>query len=197
MEFVPEDELKINAEASIAPGKRVLHGHIPYEIIDGKKYPAYNAASYSQSVIRKNLFSIIVPNIDRKNYEITKDVYVDLEDTILASDVSMFRKPMRLREDIIDDVPIFVAEIVSPLNTIEDISAKKEVYERFPSIIHWTINPEKKKITVRTWTKGKYNESVYSALDWAGISLEISAKDVITVPMKDVFKGLEREGDGP
>ena len=196
MEFVPEDELKINAEASIAPGKRVLHGHIPYEIIDGKKYPAYNAASYSQSVIRKNLFSIIVPNIDRKNYEITRNVYVDLEDTILASDVSVFRKPMRLREDIIDDVPIFVAEIVSPLNTIEDISAKKEVYERLPGIIHWTINPEKKTINIRTWTKGKYNDSVYSALDLVGISLEISAKDVITVPMKDVFKGLERVGDG-
>ena len=44
MEFVPKEDLMCDAEASVE-GKIVLHGHISFEIIDGKKYPAYNAAS--------------------------------------------------------------------------------------------------------------------------------------------------------
>ena len=195
MEFVPEDELKINAEASIAPGKRVLHGHIPYEIIDGKKYPAYNAASYSQSIIRKNLLNIFEIIEEKGEYEAVKDAYVDLGDTILASDISLFHKPIRLREDIIDDIPIFVAEVVSPFNTMEDIENKKTVYECHPDIAHWIIDPENEVITVNVWHKGKYAvDKVYSNSEEMIIFLSLSEKEEISVPVREVFAGLEKTG---
>jgi Uma2 family endonuclease len=194
MEFVPKEDLMCNAEASVE-GKIVLHGHIPFEIIDGKKYPAYNAASYSQSIIRKNLLNIFESIEEKGEYEAVKDVYVDLGDTILASDISLFHKPIRLREDIIDDIPIFVAEVVSPFNTMEDIENKKTVYECHPDIAHWIIDPENEVITVNVWRKGKYAvDKVYSNSDETVIFLSLSEKEEISVPVREVFAGLEKTG---
>ena len=194
MEFVPKEDLMCNAEASVE-GKIVLHGHIPFEIIDGKKYPAYNAASYSQSIIRKNLLNVFESIEEKDEYEVVKDVYVDLGDTILASDISLFHKPIRLREDIIDDIPIFVAEVVSPFNTLEDIENKKAVYECHPNIAYWLIDPENAIITVNVWRKGKYTvDKVYSNSDEAVISLRLSEREEISVPVREVFAGLEKTG---
>ena len=194
MEFVSKEDLMCDAEASV-DGKVVLHGHIPFEIIDGKKYPAYNAASYSQSIIRKNLLNVFESIEEKGEYEVVKDVYVDLEDTILASDISLFHKPIRLREDIIDDIPIFVAEVVSPFNTMEDIENKKAVYECHHDIAHWIIDPENEVITVNVWHKGKYAvDKVYSNSEEMIIFLSLSEKEEISVPVREVFAGLEKTG---
>jgi Uma2 family endonuclease len=194
MEFVPKEDLKCDAEASVE-GKVVLHGHIPFEIIDGTKYPAYNAASYSQSIIRKNLLNVFESIEEKDEYEVVKDVYVDLGDTILASDISLFHKPIRLREDIIDDIPVFVAEVVSPFNTLEDIENKKDIYECHPDIAYWLIDPENEVITVNVWRKGKYAvDKVYSNSNETVIFLSLSEKEEISVPVREVFAGLEKTG---
>ena len=88
------------------------------------------------------------------------------EDQILRPDLAGWRRE-RLdalpADPVIDAVPDWLCEILSPSNASNDTVKKKRVYHRHGVSHYWIIDPMNETLTVYRWTEEAYLEILTAA----------------------------------
>ena len=97
----------------------------PYEIERNKPTPSFN-----HSIIQANLIYEIKRGY-KKRYSIASELSLDLDDWPSVPDISLYaQRPMDLRRDVIEmtEPPLCTIEIISPSQSINDLTAKAYSY---------------------------------------------------------------------
>ncbi len=110
----------------------------PYEIERNKPMPSFN-----HSAIQANLITEI--NIKyRKRYRVASELSLDLDDWPSVPDISLYAtRPIDLRNDMIQMIepPLCTIEIISPSQSISDLTAKAYSYFAHGVKSCWLVIP--------------------------------------------------------
>ena len=176
----------------------------PPEIIYGKKY-RMTAQGFIESKVTCQLTKIIEQHMDKEQYELTRRVWNRFGDNILIGpDIAMYSQPLSVLDDIIESIPFFVIEVLSPLTRRKDHTIKKELYEKFGVKEYWLVEPNADFIEVyklNTETGKYYLDGIYQKLwevDWNELtadekkefpqSIELELLDKNTIALNEIFK---------
>lgn len=172
------------------------------EIMGGKEV-MMAPASFVHNGISLNLASIIRAYLRGKKCKVRQDIYVQFDENWrLAPDIVIVCNPEQIRKGQIYGAPDFIAEILSISTEKNDLSVKKDVYERFGVKEYWIIDPKKKSITVYLLKDGKYElDNIYYSYtmeEWEDLiedeqarqklSLKLSLYDDLEIKVNDVFE---------
>jgi len=135
------------------------------EIIGGEEV-RMAPAGYRHNDINYNLARMIKTYMKGFYRKVTMDSYIKLgEGSIYAPDIAVFCGPYTVNRDLIEGIPDFVAEILSPATRKNDISVKKDAYEKFGVREYWIVNPREESIEAYLLRDGKYAlDNVYHSL---------------------------------
>lgn len=132
-----------------------------YEIIGGKKFMAPAANPIHGSIIGR-LYAFLCSYLDAKNagYVFVDDVDVYLQDgPLFKPDLIVV---LEENADIIDwrkgiyGAPDMLVEVLSKSTRKNDLTIKKDIYERNGVREYWIIDPYMKAISVYLLREGKY-----------------------------------------
>lgn len=132
---------------------------IPSEYIGGVEY-RMSPTSIFHYMADKNLAKIIDANMSLSDFFLAQDVGLLLgEDDVIYPDLAVYKKPFHYTESgLMTDIPLFVAEILSPSTRKKDLTVKKDLYARLGVNEYWIISPRDKAVEVY---KLKAGEDVY------------------------------------
>ena len=178
---------------------------IPSEYIRGVKY-RMSPTSIFHYIADRNLADVINKSLDKNQFFLAQDVgLIPCEGDIVYPDLAVYEKPIKYTESgLMMNMPLFVAEILSPSTRKKDLTVKKDLYERIGVKEYWLVSPQEKAVEVYKMNEisQTYNQldNVYTALppeEWMTMTAEekdehphltrIESIDVI-VDIWDIFK---------
>ena len=176
---------------------------IPSEYIGGVKY-RMAPTSIFHYMVDHNLAEIIKKSLDKNQFFLTQDVgLIPCKGDIIYPDLAVYQKPIEYtKRGIMTDIPLFVAEILSPSTRKKDLTVKKDLYERIGVKEYWIISPKDEAVEVyRANEQGAYClfniYTTFSEEEWLRMTAEekeehphltrIECIDV-TVDIWDIFK---------
>ena len=175
-----------------------------YERIDGEIVMMAPASRWHNTV-GANLYHIIRSYLRGKRCRVFLDTFTRLdEENLLAPDVAVVCDPSKIRRDVIDGAPDFIAEILSPSTRANDIGRKKRIYEKYGVKEYWVINPKEETIDAYLLRDGRYVLEAschnYTKEEWdllpedvqkrQTLSLKLSLYDDLEIDAKDVFEDV-------
>lgn len=142
---------------------------LEYELIGGVKHKMSptNFFHYSAS---DNLADKIKGALVA-GYKVVQDVTLTPPDTAIKvfPDVAIFKTPIHFtKKGAIRDIPVFIAEVVSPSTRPKDFTEKKKVYETLGVKCYWIVDPYGKYIIehyLATESHAYDNATVYQFID--------------------------------
>lgn len=176
---------------------------IPSEYIGGVEY-RMAPTSIFHYMVDHNLAEIIEKSLDKNQFFLAQDVgLIPCKGDIIYPDLAVYKKPIHYtKRGIMTDIPLFVAEILSPSTRKKDLTVKKDLYERIGVKEYWIISPKDEAIEVyRANEQGAYClfniYTTFSEEEWLRMTAEekeehphltrIECIDV-TVDIWDIFK---------
>ena len=172
------------------------------ECIDGNTVMLAPAGTGHNS-IGGNLYRIISNFLRKKRCKVFYETKVVLnESNRLIPDLIVVCDQDKIKENYVEGAPDFVVEILSPSTRKRDLSAKRDIYERFGVKEYWIIDPKAETIDAYVLQEGKlvmasshhnYTEEEWDGLDEeekeeALLPLKLSLYDELIVDVKEVFE---------
>ena len=178
----------------------------PYEIIGGEKVMSAMAAINHSGIIMR-LSARIFDYVDVKKcgYVFTDNVDVHLPDGYLfrpdLTVITMENSKIINWKGAIDGVPDMVVEVLSKSTRKNDLTIKKDVYEKNGVKEYWIINLWDKTVDVYILSDGKFvlseSYSKYSSDEWALLDdeekaavkseIKVSIFDDLFIKVDDIF----------
>lgn len=177
---------------------------IPSEYIGGVKY-RMSPTSIFHYMADRNLADVINKSLVKSQFFLAQDVgLTPCKGDIIYPDLAVYQKPIHYTESgLMTDIPLFVAEVLSPSTRKKDLTVKKELYARIGVKEYWIISPQEQAVEVYNFKAGEevYSlDNVYTCLpteEWMTMTAEekdehphltrIESIDVI-VDIWDIFK---------
>ena len=152
---------------------------IPSEYIGGVKY-RMSPTSIFHYLVDRNLADIINKSLDENQFFLVQDVgLIPRKGDIVYPDLAVYKKPIHYTESgLMTDIPLFVAEIVSPRTRKKDLTVKKELYSRIEVKEYWVISPQDEAVEVYKTgevVKAYTLDNIYSCLppeEWMMMTTE-------------------------
>ena len=118
------------------------------ECIDGNTVMLAPAGTGHNS-IGGNLYRIISNFLRKKRCKVFYETKVVLDESNrLIPDLIVVCDQDKIKENYVEGAPDFVVEILSPSTRKRDLSAKRDIYERFGVKEYWIIDPLYRSILV-------------------------------------------------
>ena len=180
----------------------LMHAENEYELIQGREV-LMSPAGAGHNLVVFNLAKTISNYLKGKRCKVRLDTFIRFDkDNILAPDISIFCSPFKVVNDIIEGIPDFVAEVLSPSTRKHDIGEKKTIYADYGVKEYWILDPKAQTIEIYLLRDGAYilSESYYNysqgELDFlhrelrekTKLSLKISLYDDFEINIKDIFE---------
>ena len=172
-----------------------------YELIDGVTY-MMASPTYRHNMIGGNLHYIIRSYLNGKRCKVVYEtkVYLD-ENNRFIPDLSVVCDRNKIKPNGIYGAPDLVIEILSPSTRKNDLSIKKDIYEKYGVKEYWLIDPAGETVDVYIWQDGKFildnSYHNYTDEEWDNLddkerantklSLKISLYDDLEINVKDIF----------
>ncbi len=174
---------------------------IPSEYIGGVRY-RMSPTSIFHYIADRNLAKMI-DNMSHDQFFLAQDVgLIPCEGDIVYPDLAVYKKPIHHTESgLMTDIPLFVAEVLSPSTRKKDLTVKKDLYERIGVKEYWLVSPQEKAVEAyKAGERGYVLDNIYTCLapeEWLRMTDEekdehphltrIESIDVI-VDIWDIFK---------
>ena len=194
-----------------------IDSYCPPEIIYGKQY-RMSGQGLIESKVTYRIAEIINKHLNQKKYELTVRVWNRFADDILIGpDIAVYTKPFAVADDVVESIPIFAVEVLSPLTRKKDRTIKKQLYAKYGIKEYWLVEPNDDFIEVykpNATSETYYLDATYQKLwelDWNDLTSEEKAEfpqfiktdflDAYQIDIKDIFKSytytlIEDEFDG-
>ena len=120
-----------------------------YELERGKPIPTRNHALLQQRI----LFEILVRY--PKKFTVLPELNLNVLGDKLVPDLAVFAGSLGFLahdQNIVSDIPLLVVEILSPSQSVTELTAKAERYLQAGVISYWLVVPELMNITVSSAT---------------------------------------------
>lgn len=164
----------------------LLEDEVRYEIIESKLFVLPTPETNHQSTSRELNFSLYVFLKEKKIGEIFNapfDVYLS-ENNVVQPDLVVVGKAKQslIEKKGLVGAPDLVVEILSPSSKLNDLYAKKDLYQKFKVLEYWIVDPANKTIEVLVLNEmGQYalhsfaaESGLVSSKFLVGYSVEIS-----------------------
>ena len=127
----------------------VLVEKIPSEYIGGVKY-RMSPTNIFHYMASDNLAEILKKSLDKSQFFLAQDVgLIPSDGDIVYPDLAVYEKPIKYTESgLMTDMPLFVAEVLSPSTRKKDLTVKKDLYERIGVKEYWLVSPQEKAVEV-------------------------------------------------
>ena len=173
-----------------------------YECIDGEEV-LMSPTGFHHNTIGGNLYRIIANYLHGKRCKIVFDIFVRLgKRDLYAPDIAVFCQPFKIKSDVIEGIPDFVVEILSPSTRKKDVGTKKNGYEKYGVKEYWIVDPKAETIDVYLLKDGKYelDESYHNYTEdeleflheetkaKTKMTLKLSLYDDLEIDIKDIFQ---------
>jgi Uma2 family endonuclease len=156
-----------------------------HEIIDGDHYVNPAPSTYHQTVSRR-LQHQLYTQIELQGRGVVYNAPVDVQLTdhdIVQPDLVVVLAPrtQMITPTKIKGTPDLIVEILSPSTASNDLSLKKQLYERTGVAEYWIADPDNHTLAQLVLVDGRYTERP------AGEVLRLSVLDGVTVRLADVW----------
>ncbi len=174
----------------------VLVEKIPSEYIRGVKY-RMSPTSIFHYMADRNLADVINKSLDKNQFFLAQDVgLIPCEGDIIYPDLAVYQKPIHYTESgLMTDIPLFVAEILSPSTRKKDLTVKKDLYERIGVEEYWIISPQEKAVEAYKPHDGKYIlDNVYTRVspeEWLRMTDEEKAEHPNVTRIESINIGVD------
>ena len=178
------------------------HDERKYELIDGIAY-MMASPTYRHNMIGGNLHYIIRSYLKEKRCKVVYEtkVYLD-ESNRFIPDLSVVCDRKKIKPNGIYGAPDLIIEILSPSTRKNDLSVKKDIYEKYGVKEYWLVDPAGETVDVYILQNGKYmldnSYHNYTPEEWENLddkeradtklSLKVSLYDDFEINVKDIFE---------
>jgi Uma2 family endonuclease len=162
-----------------------------YEVLDGELYMMSSPSSrhqlvvgevyrqLSNSLVGKSCKPFVSPMDVRLFYEEDGS-----DDTVVQPDVFVVCDKDKIGKNSINGAPDFVIEVLSPSNSVFEMSIKQVVYERSGVKEYWMIDPDKKELMMYFLKDGMFlyeKGSIQGVIEVKTLSLKLDLDRIISV----------------
>ena len=121
-----------------------------YEVIEGRKH-TMSPTNFFHYVASDNISAILKAHLNKAEYQLTQDVCLipdGFSGVKLFPDVAVFKKPCHITaKGAVTDIPLFVAEVISPSSRAKDTNVKLRLYAEIGVSEYWLADPYGKYVT--------------------------------------------------
>ena len=167
----------------LKPGER-------YEVIYGEAYAMSAPTDFHQSILMElgRQFANFLVGKPCKARAAPYDVRLfyekdESDDTVVQPDLSVICDNRKLGKEGCRGAPDFIAEIVSPSNTVAEMQRKFHLYRNAGVREYWVVDGENKSVTVHLFDGETTISRAYKEKD----TVQVSVLEGLTIELKPVF----------
>jgi len=149
-----------------------------YELIHGEAFAMASPSDYHQS-ISGELFKQIAIYLTGKPCKVRSAPYDvrlfyaedEFDDTVVQPDISIICDEKKRGPEGCRGAPDFVAEILSPSNTVEEMGRKFRLYRKAGVREYWVISPKDKTLDTYLFEDNIIHFRTYTSMEKAAVGI--------------------------